>query len=592
MITTFYLFFTNSLNITFLILLLLLIEPFLKKFLSAVCLYRLWVVLLLGLLIPFRFNTGEALFYISSPRISVESNASNELDIKANHEFYNTKDTGTLPHNQYTKDTESKNQITQESNEVSFKYLLPAYLTRIAENRYVLLSLLWILGAILLLAVKGVQYYKYLKQLKRFMTPINPEDLIRSYNLCVDELIFDKRKRQSQYRKIVIYKCSIITSPMTIGIFKPRILFPEEAYSDNDFYFILKHELIHIRRRDSLMKLTRLIVLAINWYNPFCYVLSRQLDHWCETSCDEYVTANSTRSQCLDYSKLLLKYAAVTKIATNTINMIGGKDNMKYRVQSIMEQRKKHSSKVLVALLLCIVFATVIVSSMSNTNVSASNDNNLANEPLSQVEETTDDMIATTENTADNATSKETDNATDNIVDNKVDEVTDSAADNTVANVTDNTEASTGDPVESETTEKATEVTALDSEIDTTGATLRDTVVEYAIEAEGVPYLWGSNDLSVGVDSGGFVQAIYKKVGYDLPRTSREQAEACEVVSMDSLQKGDLVFYAGPDFNEINHVCLYIGEDKIIHAKNARVGVTIQDINYRTPLCAGRIITD
>jgi beta-lactamase regulating signal transducer with metallopeptidase domain len=549
-VAIFFLCFTNSLNITFLILLMVLLEPFLKKYFSAVCLYRLWVVLLIGLLIPMRFDTSKALFYISSPRISVENNAFNVPGMQDSNESYNLKSKDTLSQKQLPLDTRNADKNSKEIWTHFFKYIT-AYITYIVQNRYVLLSQLWILGASLLLAVKGIQYCKYRKRLKRFMNPINQEDLKEEYNLCIQELHFSDRKRRPQYSKIIINKCSIITSPMTVGVFKPTILFPEESCSNKDFYFILKHELIHIRRRDSLMKLVRLIVLAFNWYNPFCYVLSRRLDQWCETSCDELVIYNATRADCINYSKLLLKYTAVKRIVTDTINMIGGKDNMKDRLHSIMNPGKKHSGKVLIVLLLCLVFTTVIVSSITHTDVLASSENATTEEPLVNAEEMgeiTDNVMASPINDSD---------STDN-----------GAIDKDVNVINSNSEAAP------------------------TAASLRETVVEYAIQAEGTPYLWGGNDLSIGVDSSGFTQRIYKKVGYDLPRTSMEQADMCEEVPMESLQEGDLIFYASSGDNEVNHVGIYIGEDKIIHAKNAREGVVIQEINYRKPLRAGRIIAD
>jgi beta-lactamase regulating signal transducer with metallopeptidase domain len=552
MATIFYLCFTNSLNSTFFILLLVFMESFLKKYFSAVCLYRFWVVLLIGLLIPMRFDTSKALFYISLPRISVEDNASDDLGMQDSNEFYNLAIKDTRSQKQLTLDPRSTNNSTKENWIYFFKDLLPADITFSVQNIHLFLSRLWIIGAILLLAVNGIKYCKYLKLLRRFMVPINQEDLKADYNVCIQELYFSQRKRRSQYSKVSINKCSIITSPMAIGILKPTILFPEESYSSKDFYFILKHELIHIQRRDSLMKLVRLIVLAFNWYNPFCYVLARHLDHWCETSCDELVIYNSTRSECLDYSKLLLKYIAGKKNTTNTINMIGGKNNMKYRLHSIMDHRKKYSSKVLVVLLLCIVFTTAIVSTITHIDASASSDNTTTEEPLVQSEEMGDD-------------------------------IEESAA---ASSINDSDQADNG------TTDKDMEVLNSNSEAAPTAASLRETVVQYAIQAEGTPYLWGGDELSIGVDSSGFTQAIYKKIGYDLPRTSKEQADICEEASMDSLQEGDLIFYATSGNNEINHVGIYIGEDKIIHAKNARDGVTIQDINYRTPLSAGRIITD
>ncbi len=538
MIAIFYLIFMNSINCTFFILLLYLMEPLIKKYLSAACIYRLWLVLLIGLLIPMRLDNSKALFHVPSPQLSMEEDEADGFGREANSEFYHSTISTTQSPEQLRLGTANTNNKSEE------------IVTYIIQNRYLFLSQLWILGTCLLLVVKLIQYHNYLKLLKRFIVPINQEDLKESLNICIQELHSSQGGRRSQNHNITIYQCPMITSPMTIGIFKPRIILPEGSYSDKDFYFILKHELIHIQRRDSLVKLVRLIVLALNWFNPFCYILSKHLDHWCETSCDELVIDNFTRSECLDYSKLLLKYTAVSNITTNTINMMGGNDNMKFRLLSIMEHRKKHSGKILVVLSLCLVFTTVIVSTITHTDVSASVDNAKMEEALKLAEEIGD-------NVTDYAETSST-NDRDPVYNGVTDE--DMAENNSA-------------PEETSTTDS-----------------LRQTVVKYAIQAEGARYEWGGNDLYTGVDTSGFTQAIYKKVGYDLPRTSKEQADICEKVSMDCLQEGDLIFYGDSDDNQVNHVGIYVGEDKIIHAKNAQDGVVIQDINYRTPFSAGRII--
>lgn len=51
------------------------------------------------------------------------------------------------------------------------------------------------------------------------------------------------------------------------------------------------------------------------------------------------------------------------------------------------------------------------------------------------------------------------------------------------------------------------------------------------------------SDLETGVDCSGFVQAIYKMSGIDLPRTMEEQAESGTVVTLDTISAGDLIFY-------------------------------------------------
>lgn len=84
----------------------------------------------------------------------------------------------------------------------------------------------------------------------------------------------------------------------------------------------------------------------------------------------------------------------------------------------------------------------------------------------------------------------------------------------------------------------------------------------------GTPYVWGGNSLSQGIDCSGLVQQLYKQMGVSLPRTTYEQAKAGRVVNVASVRPGDLVFY-GADHH---HVGIYIGNGKIVHAANSKLG--------------------
>ena len=126
MVPIFFLFFTNALNITFFILLLVLIEPLLKKYFAAVCIYRFWVVLLIGLLIPMRFDTSKALLYINLPNISIEYNSSDDLGMQESKEFYNSTSKDTLSQKQLTLDTRDTNISLKESCTLFLKYFFQA----------------------------------------------------------------------------------------------------------------------------------------------------------------------------------------------------------------------------------------------------------------------------------------------------------------------------------------------------------------------------------------------------------------------------------------------------------------------------------
>lgn len=122
-----------------------------------------------------------------------------------------------------------------------------------------------------------------------------------------------------------------------------------------------------------------------------------------------------------------------------------------------------------------------------------------------------------------------------------------------------------------------------------TGNVSGDDIASYALQFKGAPYVYGGTSLTKGSDCSGFTQAIYKHFGYSIPRISRDQSNAGRSVSFDSLRKGDLIFYANTE-GVINHVTLYIGDNKVIHSSNPTNGVIISTYTYRQPVKAVRIL--
>ncbi len=94
-----------------------------------------------------------------------------------------------------------------------------------------------------------------------------------------------------------------------------------------------------------------------------------------------------------------------------------------------------------------------------------------------------------------------------------------------------------------------------------------------------VPYVWGGTSLSKGVDCSGLVQQIYSELGYQIPRTTYEQAKSGTVIKgLNNAMPGDLIFYntgsADPNGIGVNsHVGLYMGNGMIIEADNPQKGI-------------------
>lgn len=110
---------------------------------------------------------------------------------------------------------------------------------------------------------------------------------------------------------------------------------------------------------------------------------------------------------------------------------------------------------------------------------------------------------------------------------------------------------------------------------------VRTAIVAYAKQFLGNPYVYGGTSLTNGADCSGFTMRIFEHFGVSTGRTSRDQAANGKEISLDQIQPGDLLFYASG--KTINHVALYIGDGKIIHASTSKTGIIISTAYYRTP---------
>ena len=85
--------------------------------------------------------------------------------------------------------------------------------------------------------------------------------------------------------------------------------------------------------------------------------------------------------------------------------------------------------------------------------------------------------------------------------------------------------------------------------------------------------------------------AVYKHFGITVSHSSRAQAKEGTKISASDLQPGDLIFYANSS-GTINHVAMYIGGGKVIHASSPKTGIKISNYKYRTPVKYVSIIKD
>ncbi len=218
-----------------------------------------------------------------------------------------------------------------------------------------MLLILWGLGTLIYLSVVLLRYNlstkKYLKGATAF-----PKDL---------KVYKDEYKIKSNINLV----CSqVAVAPMSFGIFRKYILLPFRDYTEEEFQYILAHECVHIKNKDTLIKLLTEIFVGIFWWNPFSYLLKRDLSHVLEIKCDQRVLESKSKAERVGYFEVLLsemKAEKRVKASPMLTAEFAYKEEEKRTIQRfkcILEKRE-HKKKALVINTVILVCASALILS-------------------------------------------------------------------------------------------------------------------------------------------------------------------------------------------------------------------------------------
>ncbi|MFT8447212.1 MAG: C40 family peptidase, partial [Liquorilactobacillus nagelii] len=127
---------------------------------------------------------------------------------------------------------------------------------------------------------------------------------------------------------------------------------------------------------------------------------------------------------------------------------------------------------------------------------------------------------------------------------------------------------------------QATTTTSSQTATTSTASVSASSVISYAEQFVGVPYVSGGTSPS-GFDCSGFVQYVYAHFGVSLPRTSEAQSTIGSAVSVSSAQPGDLLFWGGQ--GSAWHVGIYVGGSSYIAAPTTGQSVAVKSFQYFQP---------
>lgn len=171
-----------------------------------------------------------------------------------------------------------------------------------------------------------------------------------------------------------VYLCDNIKSPFILGVLQPRIYLTsgmDEAAKD----CVLRHERAHLRRWDHVWKPLGFVLLAVYWYDPLVWAAYILFCRDMELACDERVIRDMAAEERAVYSQALLDcsrgrhWVAACPLAF-------GEVGVKTRVKAVLWYKKPGYWISAAAVLVC---AAVAVCFLTNPKKQEEPDLSLAN---------------------------------------------------------------------------------------------------------------------------------------------------------------------------------------------------------------------
>ncbi|MHA2854163.1 M56 family metallopeptidase [Paenibacillus lautus] len=231
--------------------------------------------------------------------------------------------------------------------------LIPA--KTISVNVALPLIILWALGAIAFAAWQMYCYRRFLKKLEhsRVTVPISSE--------AAKQLSFNKEAIGVKSSVGLAYS-SIIRSPVLVGLWKPTIYLPIENTVNMDM--VIRHELIHLKRKDLWVKAFTLGASALHWFNPLMHILRKDLHVWSELSCDEEVVKEMSYAERKRYGETILSVMAGSRnLPVQFIASLSGDGKQLKRRLMMMLNVKKQKKKTMYLTLTGVFLVAVISTS-------------------------------------------------------------------------------------------------------------------------------------------------------------------------------------------------------------------------------------
>lgn len=218
---------------------------------------------------------------------------------------------------------------------------------RLHINLQTYILVMWAVWAcgLLFVGIRNMYTFQKLKALKE-----NPQ-ISRTNYLA----IFDRVKQEvGNEKNIPLLRADEFDTICTMGVFRKYVIIPEEGLTEDEIYFSLKHELIHVKRSDVAWKYISLLAVLLHWFNPLAYLYFSVMSVYSEHSCDAILVQELDLERRKRYGEVIINMSQVgrwTKSA-HQANLSTGKIMVEWRLKSMLRSRKSKAIEKVASLLL------------------------------------------------------------------------------------------------------------------------------------------------------------------------------------------------------------------------------------------------
>lgn len=322
-------------------LLIMAFYPLISRRYSAKCRYYLWAVIFVALLFPIRPQVSVTLPQFIQPFLTPST----------------TEVTTILPSTAGILVSETPHIFHVINTWNWFQYAV----------------LLWGIGVMFFLGWHIIQHLRFISSSKRWSKDIEDVAVLELFAYIKSELGIQDN--------IIIKSCACINTPMLAGLFRPVVLIPQNSFDQEELRLILKHELIHQKRRDLWYKVLMMLVLAIHWFNPVVYFMVRSAMNLCEISCDEEVLKGIDVKGRAKYGESIIgvvRNGSTCQTVLST-NFYSGTKGMEQRIYAMMDMTTKRFSPFLLLAIMIITLCGTATFAINSEQEKAKGSSELTN---------------------------------------------------------------------------------------------------------------------------------------------------------------------------------------------------------------------